>query len=326
MRIRLGWMVCLAACVAIGSSGCRDESDVIALKLAHSLDATHPVHKAMQLMADRVAEESNGTMRIDIYPSGQLGSEKECIEQVQLGILAMTKTSSGPLEGFVPELQVFGLPYLFRDSDHMWKVFDGPIGERLLEASIPKRIKGLCYYDAGARSFYTVDRRIETPGDLAGMKIRVQKSVMSTKMIEAMGGSPTPIDFGELYTALEQGVVDGAENNPPSFYRTSHYRLCKYYILDEHLRLPDMLIINPAIWDGLTADQQQILSEAVDESVVYQRELWAADEAKAMEEVAEAKVTIIRPDKAPFVEAVQPVWKSVDPVVYDLAQRILQVE
>jgi len=328
--MRAAWVFSLltgVTCVAVLAGGCKGKSDVTVLKLAHSLDIKHPVHHALMFLARRVKEKSNGKMRIDVYPTEQLGSERDCIEHVQLGILAMTKTSSGPMEGFVPAIRVFGLPYLFRDSEHMWKVFEGPIGKELLAAGESKGLKGLCFYDAGARSFYTTDKKIETPADLAGMKIRVLKSEMSMRMIRAMGGSATPIDWGELYTSLQQGVVDGAENNPPSYYTSRHYEITRYFSLDEHLRLPDILVISPRIWKQLSPEARGILTEAVAESVAYQRELWKKMELKALAEVEKAGVTVIRPDKKPFRDKVQSLWAEFEGTeVGELAKRIQATE
>ena len=281
----------------------------VVLKLGHGLDITHPVHKAMVFMADKVREKSGGRMRVEIFPSEQLGNEKECIEALQLGYLAMTKTSSAPMEGFVPQMQVFGIPYLFRDAEHFWKVCNGSIGRKLLLAGESKRLRGLCYYDAGARSFYA-EKPIRTPADLAGLKIRVQSSIMSMKMVQAMGGAPTPIPWGELYTALDQGVVDGAENNTPSFRTSRHYEVCKYYSLDEHTRLPDILIISTRVWSHLLPQQQQILQEAVDESVVYERKLWDEAEKADLQIVQQGGAEILQPDQAPFCESVRSVWQE----------------
>jgi tripartite ATP-independent transporter DctP family solute receptor len=331
MRTRWTLSLVLVPALTVGlSAGCErkgEQDEVTVLKLAHGLDVTHPVHQGMVFMAERVKEKSGGKLRVDIYPNEQLGTERECIEQIQLGALAMTKTSTGPMEGFVPQMRVFGLPYLFRDDEHMWKVLKGPIGKELLAAGVPKGLKGLCYYDAGARSFYTTDKKLETPEDLAGMKIRVMQSEMCMKMVSAMGGSPTPIPWGELYTSLQQGVVDGAENNPPSFHTSKHYEICKYYILDEHLRLPDMLLIGTKAWNKLSPEHQRILQEAVDESVVEQRKLWAESVAEALKVVEAAGVTISRPDKQPFRAAVQPIWDEVaGTAIGELAKRIQEVE
>ncbi len=318
----LGTTLLLAAVFCCAAGG----KPAVELKLAHGLDITHPVHKAMIFMAEKVDEKSEGRMRVEVFPNEQLGNEKECIEALQLGYLAMTKTSSAPMEGFVPKMKVFGIPYLFRDAEHFWKALNGPIGKELLLAGRSKRLRGLCYYDAGARSFYTKER-INKPSDLGGMKIRVQNSEMSMKMVKAMGGSPTPIPWGELYTSLDQGVVDGAENNPPSFRTSRHYEVCKYYTLDEHTRLPDILIISTKVWNRLGEEQQQILQSAVDESVVYQREIWAQAEQKDLKTVQEHGVEILRPDKQPFRDSVKPVWDEFEGTeIGDLIERIQEVK
>ncbi len=308
-------------------SGCERKRDTVVLKLAHVLDTEHPVHKAMVFMAERVREKSAGRMRIDIYPSEQLGSEREAIEQLQVGALSMTKASSSAIEGFVPKMRVFGLPYLFRDSEHCWKVLAGPAGREILAAGEPVGLKGLCFYDAGARSFYTRNKNIETPADLKGLKIRVQKSEMAIKMIVAMGGSATPIDWGELYTSLQQGVVDGAENNPPSFYSSMHYEVCKYYILDEHTRCPDVLMISTFVWEKLSPEFQQILQESAEESVTYERKLWDQKEKESLGAVEKAGVIVTRPDKTPFREATKSLWEEFEGTeIGGIARRIVEVE
>lgn len=297
----------------------------VVLKLGHGLDIMHPVHEAMVFMAEKVKEKSADRMRVEVFPNEQLGNEKECIEALQLGYLAMTKTSSAPMESFVDAMKVFGVPYLFRDAEHFWNVLNGPIGKELLLAGEAKRLRGLCYYDAGARSFYA-EREIHRPSDLAGMKIRVQNSIMSMKMVDEMGGSPTPIPWGELYTSLDQGVVDGAENNPPSFRTSRHYEVCRYYTLDEHTRLPDILVISTRVWAGLSPQQQRILQEAVDESVQYQRKIWAEAEEKDLRTVQDEGVQIILPDKRPFRESVRPIWKAFEgTAIGDLINRIQEV-
>jgi tripartite ATP-independent transporter DctP family solute receptor len=303
-------MLFSSALIVLTLSGCQRKRDFQILKLAHGLDTEHPVHKAMVFMAERVREKSAGRIRIDIYPSEQLGNERELIEQLQVGAISMAKASSSPIEGFIPEMRVFGLPYLFRDSQHFWKVLMGPVGKEILAAGEPVGLKGLCFYDAGARNFYTKDKLISSPADLRGMKIRVQKSEMAIKMVKAMGGSATPIDWGELYTSLQQGVVDGAENNPPSFYTSLHYEVCKYYILDEHTRCPDVLMISTFVWNKLSPEFQRILQESADESVIYQRQLWDKKEKESLEAVEKAGVQVIYPDKKSFREASESIWKE----------------
>jgi tripartite ATP-independent transporter DctP family solute receptor len=287
--------------------------DVKVLRLAHGLNTNHPVHKGMIYMAEKVQQKSNGQMKVLIYPNEQLGNEKECLEAVQLGYLSMTKVSTGVIESFVPEFKIFGIPYLFRDPNHFWAVCNGSIGKKLLASGQSKRLKGLCYYDAGARSFYA-KKAINSPADLSAggitMKVRVMNSPMAFEMVSTMGASPTPIPWGELYSALDQGVVDAAENNPPSLLTSRHYEICNYYSLDEHVMLPDILIISTRVWADLTAEQQKILQEAVDESVEYQRKLWKESEEESYAVFKKNNVQIIHPDKEPFIKAVQPIWNK----------------
>jgi tripartite ATP-independent transporter DctP family solute receptor len=304
------WSLLATLLMSLVLMGCNGQQDKVILKLGHTLDPAHPVHKGMLIMAERLAELSGGTMQIDIYPSGQLGSERELMELLQIGSLAMTKVSTSPMESFVPEMKIFSLPYVFRDEDHFWRVLNSPLGKKLLISGESVRLRGLTYYDAGARSFYTTEKAINTPSDLQGMKIRVQKSQTSVEMIAALGGSATPISWGELYTALQQGVVDGAENNPPSFYRSKHYEVSRYYTLDEHTFVPDLLIISAHIWQGLTPQQQIWLQQAADESLITQRKLWAEDTELALKEIAKAGVEIIHPDKTQFAERVNAMLKA----------------
>ncbi len=324
MRLRIKLFVTI---VAVLLFGCRGTQDVKVLKLAHVLDTGHPVHKGMEFMAQKLAEKSGGKMRMDIYPSGQLGAERELIELLQIGSLAITKVSASPMESFVPEMKIFSIPYVFRSEDHLWKVLEGEIGKRILLAGQDYFLRGLCYYDAGSRSFYTKDIPIQSPAELAGLKIRVQKSQTSVKMIQALGGSATPISWGELYTALQQGVVDGAENNPPSFYLSKHYEVCKYYSLDEHTSVPDILLISTHVWEKLDSQQQVWLQEAVDESVARQRQLWQESTANALAEVQKAGVQVIRPDKKPFRDAVHSMHESYQGTfVFSLIQEINAIQ
>jgi len=305
-------------------SSCLSENDITELKLGHSLDISHPVHKGILDFADRVNKKSGGTVTIQVYPNGQLGGERELLELLQIGSLAMTKVSAAVMENFAPNYKVLGLPYLFRDGDHLFDVLQGPIGEELLIQGEKFRLRGLCFYDAGARSFYTKDTPVRTPDDLNGLKLRVMKSNTAVNMVNALGGSPTPISFGELYTALQQGVVDGAENNPPSFFSARHYEVCKYYSLDEHTAVPDVLLISTEWWDRMSDQQKTWIREAAKESVSYQRKVWAESVRESLEKVREAGVEIIYPDKEPFIREVLPLHESYrdEPEIYNLIRRI----
>lgn len=294
----------LRVSLALFLASCGPVDNVTTLKLGHALDTGHVVHKGMVHMAERLAYYSNSQMNIEIYPGGQLGAERELVELLQIGSLAMTKVSSSTLESFVPEMKVFSLPYVFRDQAHFKKVLSSDIGKSLLLAPEKVRLRGMGYYDAGSRSFYTTDKAINTPADLSGLKIRVQKSQTSVDMIDAMGGAATPISWGELYTALQQGVVDGAENNPPSLYLSRQYEVSKFYSLDEHTYVPDILLMSLHIWEGLSKQQQDWLQQAVDDSTVYQSELWQQASDEALEAIEAGGVKIIRPDKEPFMAVV----------------------
>jgi tripartite ATP-independent transporter DctP family solute receptor len=312
----------LLALLALPS--CAPERPVRTIRLAHGLDVGHPVHRAMESMARQVAERSAGALEVEIYPSEQLGSERECVELLQIGSLDMTKVSASVLESFAPSFRVFGLPYLFRDRDHLFSVLEGPIGMDLLRHPERFRIRGLCFYDAGSRSFYTRQRPIRSPADLAGLKIRTQESPGAMRMVRTMGGAATPIAWGELYSALQQGVVDGAENNPPSFHLSRHFEVCDTYSLDEHTSVPDVLLVSTDLWERLTPAQRRIVQEAADASAAYQKRLWQEATTEALEAVAAAGVEILRPPKEPFVRAVEPLLReaAADPLLAPWIERI----
>jgi tripartite ATP-independent transporter DctP family solute receptor len=293
------------------------------LKFAHGLDQAHPVHAGIVHFADRVKELSGGQLEVQVFANGQLGSEPECVEQLQRGALAMVKTSAGPMESFVPSMAAFAVPYLFRDEDHYWRVLEGPIGRELLAAGAPVGIHGLCYYDAGARSFYTIGAPILEPADARGMKLRVLPSKMARDMITSLGAGPTPIPWGELYTALQQRMVDGAENNPPSYLSSRHYEVAGHFSLTEHTRIPDIVVFSQAIWDSLTPQQRAWIEQAAAESVVFQRELWRRKTAEAIAELEVAGVKVHRPDRGPFVELMSTLAREQEGTpVGDLIRRI----
>ncbi len=304
-------------------TSCGNVRETKTLKLAHGLDVNHSVHKAMLKMGEHLEELSDGKMSVKVYPNQQLGSERENLELLQIGSLDMTKVSSGVLENFAPKMKVFGLPFLFRDKAHAFSVLDGEIGQNLLNESEQYWLKGLSYYDAGSRSFYT-KKPVNTPDDLKGQKIRVMESESAMDMVRSLGGSPTPISWGELYTALQQGVVDGAENNPPSFYLSRHYEVCRYYTLNEHTMLPDVLLISTHTWNRLTNVEQNWVQEAAMRSVGYQRELWEQSEQEALEAVKKAGVEIVRPDKTPFFKQVESLYTKYkeNPELADLIEKI----
>jgi len=314
-----------AAALGLGLAGCLGQAiSGTRLKLAHTLNSDHPVHKAMEFMGDTLAELSSGSMSVDIYPNGQLGSERQLIELLQIGALAMTKVSAISVEGFSPSMKLFSIPYLFKDKEHYWRVLNSDIGVSLLDSLRDVRLQGLGYYDAGSRSFYMSEAPVRTPADLISKKIRVLPSRTAINMIEAMGGAATPMPSGELYTALQQGIVDGAENNPPSYFLSKDFEVAKYYTLDEHTSVPDILIMSRRLFDGLNDQQREWVKTAMAASVVHQRKLWAEAEDLALTEVVKAGVEIITPDKQPFRDAVAPM--KAEFLKSDLGPLIRQIE
>lgn len=314
----------LLSCILLLPACKKGEEGAKILKLAHGLSPTHSVHLGLVHMNKRLQELSDGKMILDIYSSAQLGSENQCIELLQIGSLDITKVSSAALEGFADPFRVFGIPYLFRSREQFFSVLDGATGKQILESTVPYWFKGLTYFDSGARSFYTIHKPIRTPEDLRGLKIRVQKSPIAVEMMKTFGGSATPVDWGELYTALQSNVVDGAENNTPSVTTAFHHEVAKYYSVNEHTMCPDVIIISLSTWNKLNQQEQQWLHQAADEAAIYQRKLWAEQEIQSMTEMKERGMEIIYPDKQPFIQAATPMIErfKTNPAYHDLIQQI----
>ena len=282
-------------------------AEKVTLKLAHNLDRSHVVHQAFEEMAKEVQQLSNGNMRVRIYPSSQMGSARETLELLQNGALDMTKGSASDLESFDNTYAIYNLPYLFKDQAHFNQVVFGEVGKEIMESTKEKGFFAISAYVAGTRSFYA-KKPITKPEDLKGLKIRVQASPTTLKMVELMGGSPTPISFGEVYTAMQQGVVDGAENNVPSWVQTRHIEIAKVFSEDEHTSIPDFLVISTKTWNKLTPDQQQILMKAAKDSEAYQQKLWEKVDSDSRAQAKAMGATIISVDKAPFRAVVKPLY------------------
>ncbi|MEL7122258.1 MAG: TRAP transporter substrate-binding protein [Bacteroidota bacterium] len=317
-------ILCFWALAIITLGSCEQISQTKTFYLAHTLPTTHPVHLGMVDFQELVAQNSNGKLAVKIFPDGQLGSEREMLELLQIGSVAMTKVSAAVMASFSPEYEILGVPYLFRDRTHLFEVLEGEIGESLLNSSRTYLLQGLCFYDAGSRSFYTTKKAIRTPKDLKGLKIRVMNHQMSVDMVNAMGGSATPMAYGELYTALQQGVMDGAENNPPSFVSSNHFEVCKYYTLDEHTSIPDVLVVGTKFWDNLTEEEKGWVKDAAMRSVASQKQYWQASVEDCMAKLDEAGVEVIIPDKSLFSEKTEKVLNkfSQDPKMKALIDAI----
>lgn len=304
---------------------CKEVGDTKVLYLAHTLPQTHPVHKGIVKFQESLEKKSGGKLVIKIFPDAMLGSEREVLELLQIGSVAVTKVSAATLSNFVPEYHVLGIPYLFKSKDHQYEVLEGPIGKSILEKGEKFWLRGLCYYDAGSRSFYTSSKAIRTPDDLKGLKIRVMNNQMAINMVNAMGGSATPMAYGELYTAIQQGVVDGAENNPPSFVSSNHHEVSKYYTLDQHSSVPDVLIIGTKFWETLSEQERIWVQEAADESSQAEKVYWNESVEESMKKAKEFGVEVIIPDKSLFAEKTKSVLEEFlkeHPEMTDLVKQI----
>lgn len=289
----------------------------------------YPTVAAVVEMGKMLKESTDGALCIEVFHSAQLGQEKDTIEQTQFGVIDLNRVSLGPFNNIIEETQVPSLPYIFRSVEHMHHVMDGPIGEEILAAFAEHDLIGLAFYDGGSRSFYNREKPITSMGDLAGMKFRVMQSDLFVDMVGALGANATPMPYGEVYSSIQTGVIDGAENNWPSFESSGHYEVAGYYTLDQHLIVPEVLVMSKKTWDGLSADQQTAVREAAKASVPVMRDLWVEREKASEAKVREAGVQIVDDiDKTPFIEAMVPVYEKyvTSDKLKDLVSRIQATE
>jgi len=298
------------------------KGDTIILKAACDHQEGYSTIEGLRLMAKLTDMWTNGRIKIDVYPGAVLGSEKESIEQTQMGVIDINRVSISPVISVYPKMAVFALPYIFASREHMWTVLEGEIGQTMLAELKPTGFIGLAYMDSGARSFYTVKKPINSPADLKGMKVRTQKSEVMMDMVTAMGGNPVPMAFEEVYSALQTGVIDAAENNPPSYYETSHYEIAKYYSLDGHAMVPEIVLMSVKTWSALSDADKQIIKMAAVAAQELQRKLWLKDEISSMNIVKEAGCKISTPEKGPFIEAVKPVYEKYASEYLELIEKI----
>ncbi|MEJ2477502.1 MAG: TRAP transporter substrate-binding protein [Desulfobacterales bacterium] len=271
----------------------------------------YPNTVATDKFAELLKETSDGRLTVKMYHSGTLGSQPDAIEPLRIGGIEIANFNLGPLGPIVPEANVVSLPFIFKDVDHMWRVLDGKAGDMINEGMTKYGIVPLAWYDAGARSFYNSKKPITKPADVEGMKIRVMNNDLYSGMISALGGNPSPMAFSEVYQSLKTGVVDGAENNWPSYESTGHYEVAPYYSLSQHLIIPETLCINAKVWQGLSPEDQKIVKEAAVESAKLQRKLWKEREKASKEKVLAAGVQYNEiPDKSAFQAAMKPVYEK----------------
>lgn len=293
------------------------------LKLAHNLNEDHSVHKAIVAFADKVAEKTNGTVKVTIYPNGQLGSEGEVLEQLQSGTVAMTKVAANSLSTYEDGYNAFTLPYVFKDQEHFYKSMESDAVKELYNSTKEKGFIGLTYYTSGARSFYTKNKPINTLEDLKGLKIRVQDSPSQVDMMNALGASPVTMPYGDVYTALQSGVIDGAESNETALTNGKHGEVCKFFSYDEHSRIPDIVVISSKVWDGLNDEEKVAVEAAAKESTETHKGLWETAITEGVKEAQDTmKVAFNDVDKAAFVTATESVREKYSSQ-YPLVKKLL---
>ena len=289
----------------------------------------YPTVQALVFMDRRVSEKTGGRHRIRVFHSRQLGEEKETIEQTRAGAIDLNRTNVAPIGSFVPEANVLALPFLFRSMDHLYKVLDGQIGADVLASFEAHGFVGLTFYDSGARSIYNSARSVNTLKDLRGMRLRVQQSDLMMAMIKALGAEPVALPYGQVLTGLTTGLIDGAENNWPSYVTTNHYMAARYYTVTEHTMSPEVLVMSRKAWDSLSPEDQVIFRAAAQESGAFMRQQWQAWEERARDQARRAGVVIVSEfDKKPFVDAMAGIYAKAlaDPKLRGLIDRIRQVQ
>src|SRR5471032_1386061 len=305
--------------------------DKMIFKASDVHPAGYPTVVAVENLGKKLSAATQSRYSVQMYPAMQLGGEKEAIEQAQVGAIQIARVSVGALGPVVDDLNVFNLPYVFRDTAHMQKVIDGQIGQDLLDkvTNSGKGLIGLCWMDAGARNFYNTKKPIKTMADLKGMKVRVMGNPMFVDMANSMGGNGVAMGYDQVFSALQTGVVDGAENNPPSFVFDNHYQVAKFYTVDEHLIVPEMVVFSKKIWDTMSKEDQALLVKFSKEAQQEERKLWDVYEKQAMDKAKAAGIQIIEvsaADKKAFQDAVKPVWDKYGPKYADMVKRIQEVK
>ncbi len=326
MKLRTTLAALLATAALSGAALAECE---VTLKSSDTHPDGYPTVAAVQKMGEMVKERTGGRICVEVFHSAQLGEEKDTIEQTKFGVIDLNRVSMGPFNNLIEETKVVSLPFIFRSVEHMHKVMDGDIGAEIAAAFEPHGFVALAFYDGGSRSFYNSKKPIDSIDDLAGMKVRVMQSDVFVDMMTALGANATPMPYGEVYSAIQTGVIDGAENNWPSFESSGHYEVAGYYTLNQHLIVPEVLVMSKASWDKLSPEDQEILRQAARDSMPVNRELWAAREKESEDKVRAAGVQIIdNIDKTPFIEAMVPVYEkhANTPKLQDLVTRIQAVE
>ena len=320
LKTTLAALLATAALAGAASAECE-----ITLRSSDTHPDGYPTVEGVKAMAAEVKEKTGGRICIEVFPSSQLGEEKDTIEQTQFGVIDMIRASFGSFNDIVPITQTVSLPYLYKSDEHLHKVMDGPIGQEIAKGFEEHGLVPLAYYDGGARSFYNAKKPIKTVEDLKGLKFRVMQNDVFVDMMTALGATATPMPYGEVYSSIQTGVIDGAENNFPSYDSSGHAEVAKYFTLDQHLMVPELVAVAKTSWDKLSPEDQAIMREAAQNSATLQRRLWAEQEKASEDKVAAAGAEIIKDvDKTAFIEAMAPVYEKyvTTPEAGDLVKRI----
>jgi len=327
-RIALATAGALLTAAAFASDPALAQQKIV-LKATDVHPLGYPTVEAVVQMGKKLEAATNGRLSIQMYPSMQLGGEKEMIEQAQVGALAIARISVGPMGPIVPELNVFNLPFMFRDDAHMEKVIDGPIGDEMLKklSDSKANLIGLCWMNAGTRNVYNSKKPINSVEDLKGLKIRMMGNPVFVDTMNSLGGNGVAMGFDQLINAMQTGVVDGAENNYPTYESGQHYRYARYYSKTGHLMIPEILVFSKKIWEGLSKEDQALISKVAKEAQQEERKLWYDREKESLKKMVEAgaQVNDVK-DKAAFQAAVKPVWDKYGGQYADLIKRIQDVK
>lgn len=325
------WSIAVSASILI--AGCSYQSknadlkSTIIFRLAENHPSNHPTTLADEEFARLVKEKTNGKILIKVYDNKQLGEEKSIVEQVQFGAIDFARVSTGQMTELFPVFNVLQLPYIYHNSDHMWQVLNSSIGDSFLDLIQEEGFLGLGWYDAGARNFYNSVREIHSLQDLQGLKFRSMENRLMMDIIQALGASVVPMPYGEVYGALQTGVIDGAENNIPSYETASHFEVARYYTIDEHIRVPEILIASQKIMDRISKEELAIIKECAEESQIFQRRLWKEKEAESEKKILEAGCTITEiQEKEPFIQAVSPVYYKYAKDYMDMVKQIQEMQ
>ncbi len=298
-------------------------------RAADTQSEDYPTVQALNYMSRMIAERSGGRHQIKVFHSRQLGEEKETIEQTRAGAIDLNRTNVALIGTFVPAMNVLAMPFLFRSIEHLQKVLDGPIGNEILDSFEPYGFVGLAFYDSGARSIYNSVRPVRSIADIKGLRLRVQQSELMSNMIKALGAEPIELPYGQVLTGLATRLIDGAENNWPSFVTTGHYRYAGYYTITEHTRSPEVLVMSQKAWESLSSEDRKIFREAAVRSSQFMREKWKDLEERSRRQAEAAAVTIVTDfDRKPFEAAMAGIYAKAqrDPAVVELIERIRKVE